>query len=271
MKNILGIEKRFTGYELKVIALVLMVVDHIHYYFSGIYNIPMVFTWAGRIVAPIFIFLVVEGYFHTKDLKKYLTRLYLAFVGMNILNNLIVTVFPRPDNILVAHSMFGSLFLIIVHLLIMDRVFESLEKKDNIKTMQNICLLITPSILSFLFLLVFETLPSVVSTFVMIFVPTVFLVEGNLIFIILGIALYSFRSNRKLQMIVFAMFSLTLLPPDGLSLNAILYEHYQWMMIMALPFFFLYNEERGKDNRYFFYVFYPAHIYILYLISVMIY
>lgn len=271
MKKTLNFEKRLTGYQLKMIALALMVVDHIHYYFSDIYNLPMVLTWAGRIVAPIFIFLVVEGYFHTRDVKKYLTRLYLGFVAMSIFNNLIVNVFPRPDEILVAHSMFGSLFLIVVHLLIIDRVYKSIEEKNNIGTVKNIILLTIPSILSFLFLLAFEALPSVVSTFVMIFIPTVFLVEGNLIFIILAIALYSFRSNRNLQMIVFAMFSLTLLPPGGLSFHALFYEHYQWMMIMALPLLFLYNEEKGKDNKYFFYVFYPVHIYILYFISVMIY
>ena len=32
-------------------------------------------TWVGRLAYPIFAFMLVEGYFHTHNLKKYMGRL----------------------------------------------------------------------------------------------------------------------------------------------------------------------------------------------------
>jgi hypothetical protein len=43
---------------------------------------------------------------------------------------------------------------------------------------------------------------------------------------------------------------------------------FQWMMIAALPLIMLYNGERGKHSlKYLFYIFYPLHIWILYVAS----
>lgn len=44
-------------------------------------------------------------------------------------------------------------------------------------------------------------------------------------------------------------------------------ENYQWMMIFALPILLLYNGEKGKSAKKFFYIFYPAHIVVLSLLS----
>lgn len=46
-----------------------------------------------------------------------------------------------------------------------------------------------------------------------------------------------------------------------------LFTEYQWMMAGALPFFLLYNGKKGRGLKYFFYFFYPIHIYLLYFIS----
>jgi hypothetical protein len=45
-------------------------------------------------------------------------------------------------------------------------------------------------------------------------------------------------------------------------------NHYQWMMIFALPIMLLYNGKRGKGLKWFFYIFYPVHIVILYWIGI---
>lgn len=38
------IQKGLDSFSLKIIALILMVFDHLHYFFSSIYPIPMWFT-----------------------------------------------------------------------------------------------------------------------------------------------------------------------------------------------------------------------------------
>lgn len=47
--------------------------------------------------------------------------------------------------------------------------------------------------------------------------------------------------------------------------ESLLQYNFQCFMILALPLILLYNGERGKGHKRFFYVYYPAHIYLLYL------
>jgi hypothetical protein len=44
----------------------------------------------------------------------------------------------------------------------------------------------------------------------------------------------------------------------------------QWLMVTAIIPVLLYNGRRGRGNKYFFYVFYPAHIYLFYIIAWLI-
>lgn len=46
-------------------------------------------------------------------------------------------------------------------------------------------------------------------------------------------------------------------------------ENFQWMVIGALPIILLYNGEKGNGRKYFYYLFYPIHIYLLAFIGVM--
>ena len=57
---------------LKIIAIITMIIDHIGYYFEPYMNnvIYIVLRAVGRISMPLFAFLLVQGFFHTKDLKK---------------------------------------------------------------------------------------------------------------------------------------------------------------------------------------------------------
>ncbi len=80
-------ERRINSYHLKMIALVTMLIDHtaavalkslletglIQWELGiGIYDLM---RYIGRIAFPIYCFLLVEGFRHTKDVKKYAFRL----------------------------------------------------------------------------------------------------------------------------------------------------------------------------------------------------
>ncbi|MEG1783071.1 MAG: TraX family protein, partial [Oscillospiraceae bacterium] len=56
----------------------------------------------------------------------------------------------------------------------------------------------------------------------------------------------------------------------GSILDYLLYSNYQWMQIGALPFMLAYNGKKGKGCKYLFYVFYPLHICILFILGNMI-
>ena len=55
-----------SGFQLKYIALIAMVFDHIHYFFDYTGKIPIWFAMIGRLAAC-FLFSVIEGFIHTKQ------------------------------------------------------------------------------------------------------------------------------------------------------------------------------------------------------------
>lgn len=74
-----------TSLVLHVLAMVFMLCDHL---WGTIVPGNDWLTCVGRIAFPIFAFMIVEGYFHTKNLKKYVGRLLLFAIISEIPFNL---------------------------------------------------------------------------------------------------------------------------------------------------------------------------------------
>lgn len=64
----------FNNFTLKIIAILTMLIDHVGYV---LFPSTLQFRLVGRIAFPIFCFLIVEGFFHTRSTWNYLIRLSL--------------------------------------------------------------------------------------------------------------------------------------------------------------------------------------------------
>lgn len=279
-----------SSFALKVLALICMLIDHIGVFIP---NTPIYFHWIGRISAPIFIFCCIQGFMHTKSKTKYLIRIYIASLLMSI-----IQYGTAVDN-----NVFRTLFsmCIIIHLIETyknkDIQFKSYIRMYLLWQVSSVLLVIWLSNAWWIdFYLSENIIPA--------FLGNVFFLEGGLVFVFLGVLIYLFKDNKKSLIISYSIFCIgyflinatSIIPiilgsissiglgfiSDvieytfdviiGLPLmymggGSIFTVNYTWMMIFALPFMLSYNDTRGKSMKYFFYIFYPTHILILYYIG----
>ena len=109
-------KKGLDGTQLKTIALVLMVLDHIHYFFEFTGCIPTVFSMLGRLSAPLFLFCTVEGFAHTHDRKRYFIRIWAIGTAMAALEFFMIyaKAFRRGDGFYPLNAIFQDLALLCI-------------------------------------------------------------------------------------------------------------------------------------------------------------
>ena len=106
--------KGFTDFQLKWLALVLMVFDHIHYFFEFTGKVPEWFSMLGRLSAPLFLFCLLEGFAHTRNRKKYFLRIYAIAVGMGALQYVFLSFVRRPDGFVPQNQMLATFSILLV-------------------------------------------------------------------------------------------------------------------------------------------------------------
>ena len=262
-----------TGFSLKYLAMFLMVLDHIHYFFEFTGKVPLAFSWLGRLSAPLFLFCVVEGFCHTHDRKKYFLRIY----GISIVMGLIQFSFynigsglVRPDGFFPQNQMLTSLALLIILL----QGIEWCQKKNWLRGILTIVfVLFVPYLIFLLLIYVFHAF-GVANLLAFTILPIHFsIADGGTATLIAGTALYLFRKNSKKQALAFVIVALLLdvvypmIVMTGLHFSDFFTQAYEWMEIFAVIPMLCYNGTRGNGSKQLFYWFYPAHIYLLYALS----
>ena len=95
-----GTFQGISSFTLHIIAMLLMLCDH---FWATVFSRYAWLTWVGRLAYPIFAFMLVEGYFHTHNLKKYLGRLLFWAILSELPFNLMYggsLIYPFHQNVL---------------------------------------------------------------------------------------------------------------------------------------------------------------------------
>ena len=267
-----------SGFQLKYIALITMVFDHIHYFFDYTGKIPIWFTMIGRLAAPLFLFSVIEGFIHTRNRKKYFLNIYSLAILMGLIQfGFYQFLHPlvRPDGFFPQNMMLSSFAILLVAL----QGIAWIQDKKYLKGIPTLLFpillpwLMVPFYLSgqdkpifilFLNLLNFTVLPTHTS-----------ISDGGTWLLLTGIAMYLCHKNLKKEVLAFVSVSLVwvlmVIVLSRPSFQDLMFKYIEWMEIFAAPLLLCYNGQRGKGSKYLFYVFYPTHIYLLYALSVIFY
>ena len=126
-----------SGAELKLIAIISMLADHvnkalIYPYLESNHGflafISDVFDIIGRIAFPLFCFMLVEGYFKTRNRKKYLLNLLLFGVISEIPFDMFTTASFFNMN---WNNVMFTLALVLVTVWIIDTLKEKMQKRPK--------------------------------------------------------------------------------------------------------------------------------------------
>lgn len=275
-----GLRRGLTTAQLKWIALVLMVLDHIHYFFEFTGAVPLLFSQLGRLSAGLFLFCLIEGFIHTHDRRRYFLRIYLVSVGMGAVQFccILFDFCRRPDGFYPMNQMLATFAV----LLPMLQGVDWLRQK---RWLRGLAALVLPFAWPFFMLMVIYPMFPQAEGWLTLLGFTVLpmhtmIMDGGTLFILCGLLMYLCRlKSTKLEALAFAAFYLlvygsTAVLYRGATWDFIFNQAFEWMGAFSAVFMLLYNGQRGASGRggkYFFYVFYPAHVYVLYGLSWLLY
>lgn len=219
-----------TNNQLKLIAMLSMLFDHI-----GVILFPAC-EWlriVGRLSYPIFAYMIAEGCRHTRNRPRYFAQLAVLAVLCQIV--LCVFVGSVKQGILVTFSL-SVITVFAVDAFLKNRTVASLSAMIAV-----LCGVLFAAVLA----------PILWKDFG-------YRVEYTVLGVLMPIAIY-YAHNKTWRLLFSALFLVAM----GLHSGSL-----QWFGLLALPLLFLYNGKRGRANiKYLFYVFYPSHLVILYLIA----
>lgn len=217
------------SFQLKMIAICAMFIDHTMYtFFPYVYELRTI----GRLAFPIFAFLVAVGYDKTKSIISYMGRLLIfAFIAQIPYQKMLGFPGINPN---VLFTLFFGLAAILV-----------IEKGSVFfKAAGPVALILCAELMGF---------------------------DHSAYGVMMVIALYYAKDSKLLTSlwisILTLLFSLQYIYLGGIQSPG-------WYIVLfylfTIPFILLFNGQKGLSNKFtkwFFYVFYPAHIILLVILK----
>ncbi len=221
-----------TSFILKIIGVITMLFDHVGDAIIGKFSFC---NLIGRIAFPIFAFQAVQGYIYTKDFKKHMLKLFIFACISQIPFMLFLSTFTEE---ILTLNIFFTLFLGLLALFVYDKC------KNKV--------------LGFLFVI----LTSIIAYFIH--------VDYGTFGILLMFCFYFFKDKKGSMAITTIVLCFLRFVPDIIATPVLWYIYIQYAIFTALSLIFIlfYNKNEGPKAKYFFYIFYPLHLLILYFLHI---
>ncbi len=226
-----------SSFLLKIIACFTMLLCHIPFVYPQ-YSVPLIYI--GKISFPLYAFLISEGYVHTRNFSKYLTRLIVFGVISQI-----------PAYLLFVGKSFNGLYLNIFFTLALGllgiRIYDKIKSK-------------------------YISIPVIVLFAV---IAELLKFDYGAFGILMIVCFYVFKRN-KLNMVLSQMFLMFILYMKKMSYYTFSLFNLQYILfqllfsVISLAIILTYNGKKGKSSgkiKLMFYFFYPVHLIILDLLK----
>ena len=275
---------KFVKYEiinrnvLKYIVIILMLFDHISYFFPSTNPIVIVIGMISRLTAPTMALSIAEGYHYTRDVKKYMERLFIfaiisyipyvlyrtgTIIPIQLFKGTVVPEFVRVtgaivaepylilssiNSVLVVHetSVIFTLFLGLCTIYLWDKI----NLPNYLKLIITLLILWISSFANWQYYLV-----------------------------LLCLIFYFLKDDPKKMWAAFSVVALLYIFAVNLFKNpfqlmfSMEFTLYRIGIFLVPLFFLVYNGKPGKKsafNKWFFYIFYPAHLLLLGIIRLVL-
>lgn len=238
-------KKTLNGDQLKLIAILAMTVDHVtDLIYPGFPAVPaaILLHIIGRLTAPIMWFFISEGFHYTHDIKKYLLRLG----SFAVISHFAYCFAFGIDSVPFRSGIFNQtsvMYPLFVGALVLWLQNSGVGMREWQRT-------------AAVFLLIWSAFPG----------------DWSCIAVLSVVGMYRNRGNLKKQM--------TAILPWVLLYAAVSFFFVDRAYGLVQPFVFLvypllkrYNGQRGKGKgmKWFFYLYYPAHLAVIGLLRILLY
>ena len=217
-----------SAFALKLIMLVLMLGDHLVVYLPM--HFPLELRYAGRLVLPTFTYLMTVSLCHTSDRRRFFLRMAIAGLIMLAGNMILSWALGGPE---ITNNIFLSLAVSAGLIISIERIIDG---EGN-------------------------AILNAVAAALLIYAGT--FVEGGLLTPVMALVFYFLRGHRLAMCIVFIAVGWAYVDMG----NFLPMQHYQFLAVLPI---LLYNGRKGGGagafDKWFFYIFYPLHIWWLYVI-----
>lgn len=231
----------FNSNQIKLIAIIAMTIDHVTWLlFPGCQHIWWVYCLhiIGRVTAPIMWFFIAEGFFYTKSVKKYISRLFLFAVISHFAYNFASGISFIPSGLFNQTSVMWPLAWAVVLMVIFTT--------DKLPQWSKII---------FTVLICFFTFPA----------------DWSCIAAMCPVFIYIHRGNLKKQTLDIVMWTAVYAIVYFFAVDKA-YGILQMFTVLSIPILSRYNGKRGKwkGMKWLFYIYYPAHLFIIGIMRVMV-